>query len=287
MQRLTFQDIVNDKRLTAEERRKDLNTLIKFSAESNERKFCGNGFLYHYQMANLCKTKARGKDSLYDKMMDDEKYATLYSNTMKLKRTGTLANRIFEAERFNGPVVFFKPSTAKWLYKKFGATSVLDWTAGWGGRMLGAYALGIAYRGIDTNVAMKPAYDEMITELGRDNLEMIWDSCLNVDFSTLDYDMVLTSPPYINLEVYEHMTPFESTKAFYEKFLIPMITKSLKHIKEGGKVCINISPKMYQELLEFGFRKCDEEYDLLQQKRIGKDKQDKIYVWISPTRTPL
>jgi len=281
MERLTFEDIVEDKKISKEERMKDLENLVKYKAEANERKFAGNKYLYHYQMENLCKTKVGNKPSLYEVMNDDRKYAKLYENAMKLKRTGTLANRLFEANRFNGAVVFFKPSTAKWLYKKFGATKVLDFTAGWGGRMLGAYALNIAYTGIDTNINLRPAYDEMIEELGRDNLKMIWDSCLNVDFSTIDYDFVLTSPPYVNLEVYENMTPFESNKQFYEKFMIPMIEKSLKYIKNDGRVCINISPKMYDDLISFGFRKCDEEYDLLQQKRLGKDKQDKIYVWVN------
>lgn len=275
MERITFQQIVDDKKISAKQRHKDLENLKKFKADSNERKFCGNNYLYHYQMENLCKTKVK-KFSLYEKMMNDQEYKKLYEKAQKLNRTGNLANRLFEAERFNGAVVFFKPSVAKFLYKKFNATKVLDFTAGWGGRMLGAWSLGIDYTGIDTNINLKPAYDSMIQELDG-NLKMIWDSCLNVDFSKLDYDFVLTSPPYINLEVYEHMTPFESN-TFYEQFLIPMIEKSLKYIKKNGKVAINISPKMYEELIET-FPPCDEEYDLLQQKRLGKDKQDKIYIW--------
>lgn len=278
MERLTFQDVVADKKMDAVELNKDIANLMKFKADENERKFCGNGFLYHFQMENLCKTRVK-KLSLYEIMNNDAEYEKLYNKTVKLNRTGNLANRLFEAERFNGAVVFFKPSTAKFLYKKYGATKVLDPTAGWGGRMLGAHSLGIEYTGIDTNVNLKPAYDGMIDYLKNDNLKMIWKSCLDVDFSTLDYDFVLTSPPYINLELYENMTPFQSDKAFYETFLIPLINKCLTHIKVGGNVCFNISPKMYDDLLKHGFRKCDEEYDLLQQKRLGKDKQDKIYIW--------
>jgi len=283
MERLTFQQVVDDKKISLADRIKDIKTLRDWSADKNEVKLCGNKYLYHYQMENLCKTKVHKDGSLYDKMNDDEKYTKLYEKAIKLNRTGNLANRLFEAERFNGAVVFFKSSTAKFLYKKYGATKVLDFTAGWGGRMLGAYALGIDYTGIDTNTNLKPSYDSMIDELGELNnkpkLNMIWESCLNVDFSKLDYDFVLTSPPYINLEVYENMTPFANNKAFYEQFLIPMIDKSLKHIKKGGKVAINISPKMYADLLKHGYRRCDEEFDLLQQKRLNKDKQDKIYVW--------
>ena len=284
MERLTFQQVVDDKRITEAERRKDLDNLKKFKADANERKFCGNNYLYHHQMANLCKTRVK-KLSLYEIMNNDDEYKKLYDKAQKLNRTGNLANRLFEAERFNGAVVFFKPSTAKFLYKHYGATKVLDPTAGWGGRMLGAWALDIEYTGIDTNTNLKPAYDDMIQELGSDKLNMIWSSCLDVDFSKIDYDFVLTSPPYINLEVYENMTPFESNKAFYERFLIPLISKCLAHIRSGGSVCFNISPKMYEDLVKHGFRTCDEEYDLLQQKRLGKDKQDKIYIWRNPVVT--
>jgi hypothetical protein len=36
---------------------------------------------------------------------------------------------------------------------------------------------------------------------------------------------------------------------------------------------------MYVELLATGFKEANETIDLLQQKREGKDKCDKIYVW--------
>jgi hypothetical protein len=288
MERLTFADIVNDKKISEAERRKELAKLDNYDARVNARSFAGNKYLYHYQMENLCKTRVR-PDSLYDIMQDDAKYEKLYNKAVKLDRSGTLANRLFEAERFNGAVVLFKPTTAKFVYQKYNAKNVLDPTAGWGGRMLGAYALDIAYTGIDTNINLKPAYDNMIEEMGKDNLNMIWESCMDVDFSEIDYDFVLTSPPYINLEKYENMTPFETDKVFYTKFLIPLIDKCLKHIRNNGWVCFNISPKMYGELIRYGFRKADEECDLLQQKRMGKDKEDKIYCWrndYTPTRAP-
>ena len=171
------------------------------------------------------------------------------------------------------------------MYKR----QVLDPTAGWGGRMLGAWALGIDYTGIDTNVNMKPAYDSMIEMLNsktpaifeEPKLQMIWQSALDVDFSTLDYDFVLTSPPYVNLEIYEHMEPWESDERFYKDFFIPLWQKCIDHIKPGGTVCFNISPKMYDDAVSFGLPVCEDEEDLKQQlgQQKGKKKQDKIYIW--------
>jgi len=86
--------------------------------------------------------------------------------------------------------------------------------------------------------------------------------------------------------LYEHMTPWQQDEDFYKNFFIPLHTKCVTHIKKGGNVAFNISPKMYEDALKFGLTPCDEEEDLKQQMgqkanslKVGKKKQDKIYVW--------
>lgn len=299
---VTIQDIETHKHITTSELRKDLNNLNKFDATTNANNFSGNPFLYHHQFKNLLKCRRQDGKTIYDIAADSVEWNKLIENTKKRNRGGrTAAGNVFECFRINlGSVVMFKATTAKYLYKKFKATSVLDPTAGWGGRMLGAWSLGINYTGIDTNVEMVPAYNDMMAflkaETGFDNalfeidngseLRMIWDSCLDVDFSQLDYDFVLTSPPYVNLEIYEHMTPWQTDQAFYELFFIPLWQKCVDNIKPGGHVCFNISPKMYEDALKFGLTPADDSEDLLQQMgqkhnalKKGKKKQDKIYIW--------
>jgi hypothetical protein len=92
---------------------------------------------------------------------------------------------------------------------------------------------------------------------------------------------VLTSPPYINLELYENMTPWSTDKEFYEQFFIPLWNKCVNHIRPGGHVCFNISPKMYETAQKYGLPVCDMEEDLLQSltQQKKKKKQDKIYIW--------
>jgi hypothetical protein len=299
---VTISDIESHKNITTKQLSKDLENLNKFEANSNENNFAGNPFLYHFQFKNLLKCRRQDGKTIYDIAADPDAWAKLIENTKQRNRGGrTAAGNVFECFRINlGSVVMFKATTAKYLYKKYRAKSVLDPTAGWGGRMLGAWSLGINYTGCDTNVEMTQAYNDMIefldAETGFNNelfevknnskLNMIWDSCLNVDFSKLDYDFVLTSPPYVNLELYEHMTPWETDQAFYELFFIPLWQKCVDNIKKGGHVCFNISPKMYADALKFGLTPCDEEEDLLQQMgqksddlKKGKKKQDKIYIW--------
>lgn len=299
LESVTLQDIENHKLISDTELKKDLDKLKQFDANTNANTFYGNRFLYHYQFKNLIKCRRDdSKKNIYDIHSDPVKWAKLLDDTRFRNRGGrTAAGNIYECFRINlGSIVMFKSTTAMYLYKKYKAKSVLDPTAGWGGRMLGAWALDIDYTGIDTNIEMIPAYNGMMDFLKLDantfgnglfeveqksKLNMLWQSCLDVDFSKIDYDFVLTSPPYINLEMYEHMELWDSDTAFYKEFFIPLWEKCMKHIKKNGHVCFNISPKMYDDAVINGLTPCDMEEDLLQQlgQQKKKKKQDKIYIW--------
>lgn len=301
LESLTIDDIIGHKRISERELKEDLLALDSYSGQQNTINYAGNRFLYHYQLANLMRcTRLRGgrpRETIYEIWADPEKRAHLIHQT-RLRNRGSLipANNIFEAYRINtGSIVMFKAATAKYLYLKYGATSVLDPTAGWGGRMLAAWSLGIDYVGIDTNVNMRPAYDQMIDFLHGFNeidnglfevrstsrLQMIWDSALTVDFGQIDYDFVLTSPPYVNMELYEGMPKWQSDEAFYTDFYIPLFHRLRENIRTGGRICLNVSPKMHEDALAHGLPPCDAEEDLLQQQgqARGNKKQDKIYIW--------
>ena len=121
----------------------------------------------------------------------------------------------------------------------------------------------------------------MIDLLNIKNCEMRWESSQEQDFSDIEYDMILTSPPYINLELYEGMTPFENEKEFYSNWLIPLLGNAYEGLSDGGHMCINISPKMYKKLIHYGHLECDFKEDLRQQlgKQYKTKSQDYIYIW--------
>ena len=288
---VTIEDVERHKLISTKELCRDLENVKRFDARTNKNSFAGNPFLYHFQLENLLRCRRKDGKTIYDIYENPEEWKKLIEYTRKRNRGGRYAaGNVFECFRINfGSVVMFKATTAKYIYQKYGAKSVLDPTAGWGGRMLGAWALGIDYTGIDTNVEMKDAYDRMIRFIHEQDgnilfgsqLRMIWESCLDVDFSKINYDLILTSPPYSNLELYEHMNPWDSDEAFYKEFMIPLWEKSMRHIRKGGHVCFNISPKMYEDVLALGMPKCDEEEILKQQlgQKMNKKKQDMIYIW--------
>ncbi len=287
------QDYVNDKILTEKQLHNECEKLIKYANKINDNKtsFVGNKILYHFQFLNLMKCKTNKHISFYDLITDEnnkDKYDKHYQDTLKRNRTGTMTNRIYEAYRINkGSIVFFKASQAIYLYKKYGGTKALDFTMGWGGRMLGAWAMGIDYIGIDTNINMKEAYDGMIKLLkdydkmiGRKSptITIIWDSCLNVDYSKLNYDMVLTSPPYVNLEVYECMEIWKDKNDFYTNFMKPIFNKVYDNF--NGVFCLNISPQMFKDFNNYITIKPNEEIDLKQQLgKAQKKAKDMIYIY--------
>lgn len=289
----TYQQVIDCKKLSFAKLVDEYKKLQKYKVLDNRNCFAGNPILYHYQLDNLCKVKTKNGDSFKDVMEDENKKNELWIKCNKYAKSSRPNNaplRIFEIwRRMSGAIVFFKPTTAMYIYKKFNATAVLDPTAGWGGRMLAAAALHIKYTGIDTNVGLIDAYDEIMNlidgplknrpENRQRRMKMIWNNALNVDFSQIEYDCVLTSPPYINLEMYENMIPFKDKENYYIDFLIPLIDKCLASIKNNGKVCINIDTKMYKDLMSYKYRECNESYDLKQQLIQGKNKGNKIYCW--------
>jgi len=298
MSNYTIEDFEADKTLDAKQLDKEFKKLLDYGKKISENKnsFVGNKILYHFQLRNLMKCKRGKNPSFYDLIIKEENkelYDKHYQDTLKRARTGTMTNRIYEAWRINkGAIVFFKACQAIYIYKKYNGKSILDFTAGWGGRLLGAWALGIDYVGIDTNINMKYAYDEMIKALrdydkkiGRTSpkMKILWQSCLDVDYSKIEYDLVLTSPPYSNMEEYECMPLWKNDKDFNDNFMYPIFKKVYDNIKTDGFVCINISPKMWQDLKDYDMPEIKEEINLKQQ--LGKNttkktkKIDMIYIW--------
>lgn len=288
----TFEEVASCKDISVEQARKDYQKVVSFTADENPRKFCGNPCLYKYQMKNLLNCRRDGKSYkiLQEWFEDPELKQKLWNDTIKRNRRDKCpypnATDVYECHRLNnGAIVPFKTSTAKYIYKKYGATSVLDPTMGWGGRLLGATSLGIWYAGFDTNINLKEGYDQMISDLDLDEclLDINWTSSLNEELiKDLDYDFVFTSPPYSNMELYEGMTPFKSDYLFYVDFLIPLMKLCLKYLRDGGKLCFNISPKMYKQLTENHFwPECDYKEDLRQQmgKQYKTKSQDYVYIW--------
>ena len=168
-----------------------------------------------------------------------------------------------------GTVNTMRPAAAAEMYKKANAKAVLDFTAGWGARMVAAMALDIDYIGIDSNKSLKKGYMKIVKLLKpytKSKVTLKFQKAETVDFEKLPkYDFVFTSPPYEYLEVYENMENYESkgkisqpyssqrikmddSSKFYDEFLIPTLKNSYKYLPKGKSICLNIPDIMYEKI---------------------------------------
>jgi hypothetical protein len=165
-----------------------------------------------------------------------------------------------------GAVSQFKPYVSKWLYNHFGVKSVMDFSSGWGGRMLGAMSLDINYIGIDTNTNLKTPYRELMETLKpytKSKTSIYFQKAETFNFSKFknQYDCVLTSPPYIQggvsqktgktkqIEAYENMPEYDFNE-FYDTFLKPTIKRAFLNMSDKGVFCLNTNKNNYEELVE-------------------------------------
>ena len=157
----------------------------------------------------------------------------------------------------------FRPFVAKVVYNYFdkhmgGINTILDFSSGWGGRMVGALALDKNYIGIDPNVSLKKSYMGIMGLLKpytKSKVEMYFQYAEDFDFSKIKYDFVLTSPPYIkesgNLtELYENMRDYDKD-GFYYDFLLPTIYRIMYYLPDNKFCCINTHISNITILKEF------------------------------------
>jgi len=79
-------------------------------------------------------------------------------------------------------------------------------------------------------------------------VHLIFRDALKVDYSMLEYDVVLTSLPYFNRERYANQV--ERTDAVWiQEFYHPLIISVWNSLKEGGHMLLNVDRKTYEEAI--------------------------------------
>jgi len=195
---------------------------------------------------------------------------------------------------YYGSIAIFRPLVAMNIYFKYKPQCVLDFTMGWGGRLVGACACNVPkYIGIDLNTTLEKPYTDMTEMIKEQNaitdINLYFQDALTIDYSKMDYDMVLTSPPYYNTELYEG-TKKQGKSDWNELFYIPIITMTWKHLKVGGHYCLNVNKEIYKNVCVKLLGEADEFVPLAKNKRQNqksKPYEEFIYVWIKKTKNLL
>lgn len=146
-------------------------------------------------------------------------------------------------------VTKYRAITAKKICSEFGAKSVLDPCVGWGGRMLGTICLDSKYVGFEPDIItfsklQKVLEDDSIPRSCRKMATIINKPFeIGVDDINETFDMILTSPPYFNLEIYtsgiqsiDSFSSWESWKDWLKSTILSCIAK----LNPGGTSCWSV-----------------------------------------------
>ena len=143
----------------------------------------------------------------------------------------------------------FRPATAMAVYDLFQAKNVLDFSSGWGDRLVGFMASQAeSYVGIDPNSNLFPEYKKMIDLYNVDgkSIEMVEGCAEDVDLQEKTFDLIFTSPPYFTVERYtqeenQSWKKFKNLDQWLDGFMFPVLDKCWEHLEKGGHLAINIS----------------------------------------------
>ena len=243
---------------------KDYEKLEKFNCDKIQSKDfkpltqVGADFINYFTMKDRLETKGNKGINFYDfweKRSELEKKKYIINLMNYYKKRGSKQSqeqiwyRIFNI--YYGSINIFKPTIAMMIYCRFKPKHILDYTMGWGGRLVGACALDIPeYTGIDLNKSIEPAYNKMVSVLktvSSTKINLKFQNALYVDYSKMNYDLVLTSPPYYNIEEYKgskNISKEKWDKEFYE----PIFRKTYDGLKSGGHYCLNVPDDVYKNV---------------------------------------
>ena len=154
-------------------------------------------------------------------------------------------------------VTAFKPSFALSVMRKLGAVRVLDFSAGWGDRLLAALAHGAQrYVGVDPNTALEPGHSAIVRKFGGSDaaaaVRMVYAPFEEADLHEELFDTVFTSPPYFDFEVYNHeptqsCSRFPSLTQWLAGWLLPTLQKAWQHLRVGGHLAVHMCDRRIVE----------------------------------------
>jgi len=289
------------KNITLDDIKLDFDNLKEIGSNAksiSERCRIGNNVVDYFTFVERLETKGKYNANFFEFISNIEEFKKkkFIQNMLeyydKVKNKNKTKNKyIVWKETYNiciSAINIFRPIFAMEIYDKYKSERVLDFCAGWGGRVIGAAALNIKkYIGIEINSSLKEPYQEMqkfLKNVSSTEIEMFFADALKIDYSLLDYDTAFTSPPYYFLEKYSNNTEYESKKDMNEKFYKPLFEITYKYLKNGGYYILNINKEIYESACVELFGHAHEAFSLKKSKR-QNDYTEYVYVWHKLTDT--
>jgi 16S rRNA G966 N2-methylase RsmD len=169
----------------------------------------------------------------------------------------TLADSLWKVSKVRIICSTFRPYVLTFLIKIFNSKSVLDFSAGWGDRLVACMAMNVKYFGVDPNPCLHKGYKEMIDFFGKSNKDYIVkeNTIENIELPIdKNFDLIFTSPPYFDLEIYaknnKQSSKYNNENIWFNNFLKVALNKCWKVLIKGGYMAININQKNKENYVE-------------------------------------
>jgi len=200
----------------------------------------------------FCRMKCQRYDtdiSPYNYWEKNKHLVKRFSNK-KYKKTDphSLRESLYEMTR---ECTSFRPTIMVSMIKMFNGKSILDFSAGWGDRLLGALSCDDIidfYCGVDPNTCVHPNYQKMIRFFNKDpeKYVMINKPFQEAKIPDRSYNLIMTSPPYFTLEKYseedtQSIKTFKNLNDWLTNFLFFSLKKAWKVLAPGGHMVISIN----------------------------------------------
>lgn len=180
----------------------------------------------------------------------------------------------------------------------------LDPSAGWGDRLICAIKSGVReYYGVDPSHCMCPIYKKIIKDIGNSKKQSV--TCVGFEKHYMwrdnkkdrlqKYNLVFTSPPFYNKEIYNNEGRGQSTrgitngKEWFNKFFLEYVRNGFRHLHDEGLLILYVEN-------HGDFKYVDELIKVIPYKHLGhfsiKYKGDEgegrpYYVWRKNTKEIL
>lgn len=202
-----------------------------------------------------CRMKCKRYDmarSPFDTFSDSNELSKLINELKTAKQQITPYN-LRELLYKHGECANFKLTLAKSIYDYFDAKRILDFSAGWGDRLISAIAHNVTsdidyYDGFDPSECMAKYYKKIINKLVKTDQQEKF-SVKKMPFEQVilarTYNLVFTSPPFFVLEIYNndetHSTAkHTTTKSWFCNMLCVWLVKAWTNLEYDGHMVINI-----------------------------------------------
>lgn len=228
----------------------DIYEMVEFIKNSNlSDKTCSNSNIGIHFLDNFFKHRFHasrvGKPSPVNAWNDEKIIKTVIQ---KLDKKGSE----FSLRNIRGVLMYlitapshFKPCAAASIINHFNPKTVIDPTIGWGGRTLGSLVCSSVkeFVGIDLqedSVKSTALMHNTLGDLTRVKAKFMNGDCIKLmdDFNN-EFDLILTSPPFWNLEQYPGVSISGALDVWVQEFIIPFAHKCRKVLKNNGHLALH------------------------------------------------